>query len=122
MRARRPPADAVTIVGQPRIAVDSYVTMQNFVAYVWEQGDRHASHSGPSPSPPRVLSPLRRLRRCGLVTADAGQRKTVPSRPTTVSLTRLRSARARPAGPPLVDIDVQEAEFPSTTRPGRRSQ
>src|SRR3954453_15635717 len=47
MRARRPPADAVTIVGQPRIAVDLYVTMQNFVAYVWEQGDRHASHSGP---------------------------------------------------------------------------
>ena len=37
----RPDQWAVTIVGQPRIAVDSYVSLRNVVAYPWEQGDRH---------------------------------------------------------------------------------
>jgi hypothetical protein len=37
----RPDQWSVTVVGQPRIAVDSYVTMHNVVAYPWEQGDRH---------------------------------------------------------------------------------
>jgi hypothetical protein len=37
----RPDQWSVTIVGQPQIAVDSYVTMHNVVAYPWEQGDRH---------------------------------------------------------------------------------
>jgi hypothetical protein len=37
----RPDQWSVTVVGQPKIAVDSYVTMHNVVAYPWEQGDRH---------------------------------------------------------------------------------
>jgi hypothetical protein len=37
----RPDQWAVTVVGQPKIAVDSYVTMHDVVAYAWEQGDRH---------------------------------------------------------------------------------
>lgn len=37
----RPDQWAVTIVGQPRIAVDSYVSLRNVVAFPWEQGDRH---------------------------------------------------------------------------------
>jgi hypothetical protein len=37
----RPDQWSVTVVGQPKIAVDSYVTLHNVVAYPWEQGDRH---------------------------------------------------------------------------------
>jgi hypothetical protein len=37
----RPDQWSVTVVGQPRIAVDQYVTLHNVVAYPWEQGDRH---------------------------------------------------------------------------------
>jgi hypothetical protein len=42
-RPERPRPDqwSVTVVGQPKIAIDSYVTMHNVVAYPWEQGDRH---------------------------------------------------------------------------------
>jgi hypothetical protein len=37
----RPDQWSVTVVGQPKIAVDQYVTLHNVVAYPWEQGDRH---------------------------------------------------------------------------------
>ncbi len=37
----RPDQWAVTVVGQPKVAVDTYVAMQNVVAYPWAQGDRH---------------------------------------------------------------------------------
>jgi hypothetical protein len=37
----RPDQWTVTVVGQPRIAVDSYVTLAGVVAYPWEQGERH---------------------------------------------------------------------------------
>src|SRR4051812_18693450 len=37
----RPDQWSVTVIGQPKIAVDQYVTLHNVVAYPWEQGDRH---------------------------------------------------------------------------------
>jgi len=37
----RPDQWSVTVIGAPRIAVDTYVTLRNVVAYPWEQGDRH---------------------------------------------------------------------------------
>jgi len=37
----RPDQWSVTVVGQPKVAVDQYVTLHNVVAYPWEQGDRH---------------------------------------------------------------------------------
>jgi hypothetical protein len=37
----RPDQWSVTVIGQPKIAVDQYVVLHNVVAYPWEQGDRH---------------------------------------------------------------------------------
>ncbi len=37
----RPDQWTVTVAGQPKITVDSYVTLAGVVAYPWEQGDRH---------------------------------------------------------------------------------
>jgi hypothetical protein len=37
----RPDQWTVTVVGPPKIAVDSFVTLHNVVAYPWEQNGRH---------------------------------------------------------------------------------
>ena len=37
----KPDLWTVTVVGQPEIAVDSFVTLRNVVAYPWEQNGRH---------------------------------------------------------------------------------
>ena len=58
----RPDQWAVTIVGQPRIAVDSYVSLRGVVAYPWEQGDRHgialrAESIAPESAPAEPVEP-----------------------------------------------------------------
>jgi hypothetical protein len=37
----RPDQWTVTVAGEPKIAVDSYVTLSGLVAYPWEQNGRH---------------------------------------------------------------------------------